>query len=84
VRQVVMFLYKLPEETLQNKRVAQALVEAWSRPIFELSTQYSDLKHLQRREAEADDPKVSPPHHRLVRQGVWERGGFRGGGAPPP
>lgn len=52
---MVMFLYKLPEETLQNKRVAQALVEAWSRPIFELSTQYSDLKHLQRREAESTD-----------------------------
>jgi hypothetical protein len=51
--QMVMFLYKLPEETLQNKRVAQALVEAWSRPIFELSTQYSDLKHLQRREVRA-------------------------------
>jgi transcription factor SPN1 len=50
---MVMFLYKLPEETLQNKRVAQALVEAWSRPIFELSTQYSDLKHLQRREVRA-------------------------------
>mmetsp|Transcript_3925 Transcript_3925/g.4407 ORF Transcript_3925/g.4407 Transcript_3925/m.4407 type:complete len:418 (+) Transcript_3925:288-1541(+) len=43
---VVMFLYKLPEETLPNKRMAQGLVEKWSRPIFELSQSYGDLRRM--------------------------------------
>mmetsp|Transcript_9621 Transcript_9621/g.13067 ORF Transcript_9621/g.13067 Transcript_9621/m.13067 type:complete len:453 (+) Transcript_9621:142-1500(+) len=41
---MVMFLYKLPEESMQNKKIAQSLVEQWSRPIFELSTRYEDLR----------------------------------------
>ncbi len=30
----VMLLMKLPDETLENKKRAKELVEAWSRPIF--------------------------------------------------
>mmetsp|Transcript_13249 Transcript_13249/g.25383 ORF Transcript_13249/g.25383 Transcript_13249/m.25383 type:complete len:465 (+) Transcript_13249:147-1541(+) len=55
---IVMFLYKFPEETLQNKRTAQALVEMWSRPIFELSTRWSDLKRMEQR----DDAEEAHPH----------------------
>jgi transcription factor SPN1 len=40
---MIMFYYKLPEESLTNKRTAQWLVEKWSRPIFELSTRYDCL-----------------------------------------
>ena len=39
--QVVMFLYKLPDETAGNRRMAKELVERWSRPIFE---QYRDVR----------------------------------------
>lgn len=39
--QVVMFLYKLPDETAANRRMAKELVERWSRPIFE---QYRDVR----------------------------------------
>lgn len=39
----VMFLYKLPEETALNKKLARDLVQKWSRPIFELSTRFRDL-----------------------------------------
>lgn len=38
---VVMFLYKLPDETAANRRMAKELVERWSRPIFE---QYRDTR----------------------------------------
>ncbi|KAK9811084.1 hypothetical protein WJX73_001426 [Symbiochloris irregularis] len=30
----VMFLFKLPEETAPNRKLAKSLVEAWARPIF--------------------------------------------------
>ena len=39
--QVVMFLYKLPDETAGNRRMAKELVERWSRPIFD---QYRDAR----------------------------------------
>ena len=44
---VVMFLSKLPEETAENRKAAQQLVEAWMRPIYALSTRFEDLKRLQ-------------------------------------
>jgi len=34
VGRLVMFLSKLPDETQENRRLAQALVESWSRPIL--------------------------------------------------
>ncbi|KAL2634657.1 hypothetical protein R1flu_006136 [Riccia fluitans] len=41
---VVMFLSKLSEETPGNKKLARDLVDKWSRPIFQKSTRYEDLK----------------------------------------
>lgn len=34
IGKLVMFLSKLPDETAGNRRVAQSLVESWSRPIL--------------------------------------------------
>jgi len=34
VGRLVMFLSKLPDETPENRRLAQSLVESWSRPIL--------------------------------------------------
>lgn len=31
---LVMFLFKLPDETAANRRLAKNLIEAWSRPIL--------------------------------------------------
>ena len=39
-----MFLSKLPEETVQNRQLARRLVDTWSRPIFEKSVHYRDLR----------------------------------------
>ena len=30
-----MFLYKLPDETPANRKMAKQIVERWSRPIFD-------------------------------------------------
>ena len=35
IGRVVMFLYKLEEETKANRKVAGELIRNWSRPIFE-------------------------------------------------
>ena len=32
---MVMFLYKLPDETPANRKMAKQIVERWSRPIFD-------------------------------------------------
>ncbi|EIE24200.1 hypothetical protein COCSUDRAFT_65792 [Coccomyxa subellipsoidea C-169] len=32
---VVMFLFRLPDESQANRRIAKELIERWSRPIFE-------------------------------------------------
>ncbi|KAG0611155.1 hypothetical protein M758_7G120000 [Ceratodon purpureus] len=41
---VVMFLSRLPEETPANKKLARDLVDKWSRPLFQKSTRYEDLR----------------------------------------
>jgi len=46
---VVMFLYKLPEETNQNRRYAKDLVERWSRPIFALENKHQHGREEERR-----------------------------------
>lgn len=45
IGQVVMILWKHPQETPQNKRIAQDLIEKWSRPLFGLSTNYQNMNH---------------------------------------
>lgn len=45
----VMFLYKCPDETPANKRIAKDLVEKWSRPIFRRE---DDFELRQQREQE--------------------------------
>lgn len=40
---IIMFLSELPEETTSNRRVCKALIEKWSRPVYELSSHYRDV-----------------------------------------
>eukprot|EP01023_Acetabularia_acetabulum_P009956 TRINITY_DN1451_c0_g1_i2.p1 TRINITY_DN1451_c0_g1~~TRINITY_DN1451_c0_g1_i2.p1 ORF type:complete len:310 (-),score=83.02 TRINITY_DN1451_c0_g1_i2:75-1004(-) len=47
---VVMFLYKLEEETPSNKRAARELIERWSRPVlneYKSETEYSRSQELE-------------------------------------
>jgi len=41
----VMQLYKHPHETTSNRKICKTLIEQWIRPIFGLSTRYTDLKY---------------------------------------
>ncbi|KAK9810543.1 hypothetical protein WJX72_012470 [[Myrmecia] bisecta] len=50
---VVMFLFKLPDETPANRRIAKELVEKWSRPIFEAQRERANPEELHARELEA-------------------------------
>jgi len=45
----VMFLWKSPQETPENKKVAHFLIQEWSRNIFDLSTDYRNLADLEER-----------------------------------
>ena len=47
---MVLFLYKLPDETAANRRVAKALVEKWSRPIFDQYRERRDNSEVNERE----------------------------------
>ncbi|WOL09278.1 hypothetical protein Cni_G18031 [Canna indica] len=41
---VIMFLSKSDEETTANRKLAKELVDKWSRPIFNKSTRYEDMR----------------------------------------
>ncbi len=48
--QVVLFLFKLPDESAANRRAAKELVEKWSRPIFDQYRERRDVSDAQERE----------------------------------
>jgi len=53
IGKAVMLLWKHPDETPKNKKVAQKIIEEWSRPIFGLSANYSELRNY--------SPSISRP-----------------------
>ncbi|XP_047981827.1 protein IWS1 homolog 1-like [Salvia hispanica] len=44
---VIMFLSKVDEETTANRKLAKELVDKWSRPIFNKSTRFEDMKNFE-------------------------------------
>ncbi|KAL8153130.1 hypothetical protein V2J09_010890, partial [Rumex salicifolius] len=48
---VIMFLSRSDEETTSNRKLAKDLVDKWSRPIFNKSTRFEDMRN-------ADDERV--------------------------
>ena len=68
---LIMFLSTLPEETPSNRRKCKSLVEKWSRPVYELSSQYRDLR--QRVEDDPDDPER--PKKKSKKDSIKREGG---------
>ncbi|XP_074583003.1 protein IWS1 homolog 1-like [Curcuma longa] len=59
---VIMFLSKSDEETTANRKLAKELVDKWSRPIFNKSTRFEDMRRI-------DDDRVPyrrPPSQKQV------------------
>ncbi|CAN1256547.1 Protein IWS1 homolog 1 [Linum perenne] len=59
--QVIMFLSKSDEETTSNRKLAKDLVDKWSRPIFNKSTRFEDMRGV-----EDDRAYRRPPVRRPV------------------
>ncbi len=47
IGKMVMYLWKHSSETASNKKIAQELIDKWSRPIFGISARYKDLGQLE-------------------------------------
>ncbi|CAN0908015.1 Protein IWS1 homolog 1 [Linum grandiflorum] len=61
---VIMFLSKSDEETTSNRKMAKDLVDKWSRPIFNKSTRFEDMRGV-----EDDRAYRRPPVRRPVNNG---------------
>eukprot|EP00271_Cylindrocystis_brebissonii_P002398 TRINITY_DN129_c0_g1_i1.p1 TRINITY_DN129_c0_g1~~TRINITY_DN129_c0_g1_i1.p1 ORF type:complete len:671 (-),score=262.62 TRINITY_DN129_c0_g1_i1:253-2265(-) len=59
----VMFLARMPDETPYNRKLARELVDTWSRPIFQKSTNYAMLK-----DDEYDEDRPPPPRRPRYKQ----------------
>ncbi|MQL85935.1 hypothetical protein Taro_018470, partial [Colocasia esculenta] len=59
--QVIMFLSKSDEETTANRRLAKDLVDKWSRPIFNKSTRFEDMRAYDDERIPYRRPSVKKP-----------------------
>ncbi|XP_060212594.1 protein IWS1 homolog 1 [Lycium barbarum] len=59
---VIMFLSKSDEETTSNRKLAKDLVDKWSRPIFNKSTRFEDMRNYEdERAAQYRRPSLKKP-----------------------
>ncbi|KAI4369910.1 hypothetical protein MLD38_018304 [Melastoma candidum] len=64
IGKVIMFLSKSDEETTSNRKLAKDLVDKWSRPIFNKSTRFEDMRHAE----DERIPNRRPPMKRPAKE----------------
>ncbi|GAV80744.1 Med26 domain-containing protein [Cephalotus follicularis] len=63
---VIMFLSKSDEETTSNRKLAKDLVDKWSRPIFNKSTRFEDMRNIDDDRAPYRRPPVKKPANKAA------------------
>ncbi|XP_043695773.1 protein IWS1 homolog 1 [Telopea speciosissima] len=58
---VIMFLSRSDEETTSNRKLAKDLVDKWSRPIFNKSTRYEDMRNYDDERTPFRRPSMKKP-----------------------
>lgn len=58
---VIMFLSKSDEETTSNRKLAKDLVDKWSRPIFNKSTRFEDMRNFEDERTPIRRPTMKKP-----------------------
>ncbi|KAI3706918.1 hypothetical protein L6452_25002 [Arctium lappa] len=58
---VIMFLSKSDEETTNNRKLAKDLVDKWSRPIFNKSTRFEDMRNFEDERTPFRRPSMKKP-----------------------
>ncbi|PON63320.1 IIS transcription factor [Parasponia andersonii] len=64
---VIMFLSKSDEETTSNRKLAKELVDKWSRPIFNKSTRFEDMRNVEEERVPYRRPLVKKPVNNSAR-----------------
>ncbi|KAK9152931.1 hypothetical protein Sjap_000411 [Stephania japonica] len=58
---VIMFLSRSDEETAANRKLAKDLVDKWSRPMFNKSTRFEDMRNIDEERVPFQQPASKKP-----------------------